>query len=115
MTKLNTTATALIYSTYLGGSDNDSGRGIAVDGSGSAYITGQSNSTNFPTTAGAYQTRVGGGIAFEQARDGGLHQTLGVGAGVGGDLRKLTIDSSGISWAHSGNSSLLSPRSSVAR
>ena len=56
MTKLNATGTALVYSTYLGGNSNDYGRGIAVDGSGNAYVTGYTYSTNFPTTAGAFQT-----------------------------------------------------------
>ena len=39
----------LEYSTYLGGSSFDYGRGIAVDGAGSAYVTGYTQSTNFPT------------------------------------------------------------------
>ena len=47
--KLNSTGSALIYSTYLGGSTQDSGSGIAVDSSGSAYITGWTLSTDFPT------------------------------------------------------------------
>jgi len=49
VTKLNSNGSTLIYSTYLGGSDDDAGHGIAVDGSGSAYITGYTFSTNFPT------------------------------------------------------------------
>ncbi len=50
VTKLNAEGTALIYSTFLGGSNNEfSGGGIAVDDSGSAYITGTTASTNFPT------------------------------------------------------------------
>jgi hypothetical protein len=40
VTKLNATGTALVYSTYIGGSDNEQGYGIAVDGSGNAYVTG---------------------------------------------------------------------------
>ena len=40
MTKLNPTGSALIYSTYLGGSNDDFGFGIAVDGAGNAYVTG---------------------------------------------------------------------------
>ena len=52
MTKLNPTGSGLVYSTYLGGSDTDAGNGIAVDGAGSAYVTGFTRSTDFPTTAG---------------------------------------------------------------
>jgi hypothetical protein len=59
VTKLNPTGTALAYSTFLGGSIQDVGNGIAVDGSGSAYVAGQTSSGNFPTTPGAFQ-RVGG-------------------------------------------------------
>jgi hypothetical protein len=56
VTKLNPTGSALIYSTYLGGSNGDQGTGIAVDGAGNAYVTGVANSTDFPVTAGAFQT-----------------------------------------------------------
>jgi hypothetical protein len=47
--KLNPTGSALVYSTYLGGSLNDYGTGIAVDSAGNAYVTGATNSTDFPT------------------------------------------------------------------
>src|SRR3989475_8604880 len=60
VTKLNPTGTALVYSTYLGGSGGDEGRGIAVDVAGNAYVTGSTGSTDFPTTAGAVQTTIGG-------------------------------------------------------
>ncbi|HEV3217312.1 MAG TPA: Ig-like domain-containing protein, partial [Vicinamibacterales bacterium] len=56
VTRLDATGSARLYSTYLGGSDSDFGQGIALDGAGSAYVTGQTFSTNFPTTAGAFQT-----------------------------------------------------------
>ena len=49
VTKLNPTGTALVYSTFLGGSTFDTGASIAVDGSGNAYVTGETNSANFPT------------------------------------------------------------------
>lgn len=58
--KLNPTGTALVYATYLGGSTNDIGRGIAVDSSGNAYVTGDTLG-GFPTTPGAYQPAYGGG------------------------------------------------------
>jgi hypothetical protein len=51
----------LVYSTYLGGSGIQEGAAIAADASGSAYVTGFTSSTNFPTTPGAYQTTSAGG------------------------------------------------------
>ncbi|MEK6288871.1 MAG: SBBP repeat-containing protein [Acidobacteriota bacterium] len=60
VTKLNSTGTALVYSTYLGGSGGDQGNSIAIDPSGNAFIAGLTNSTTFPTTAGAYQTSLNG-------------------------------------------------------
>ncbi|HUO05401.1 MAG TPA: SBBP repeat-containing protein, partial [Candidatus Binataceae bacterium] len=48
-------AADLIYSTYLGGNSDDRGNGIAVDGGGDAYVTGETCSSNFPTTAGVFQ------------------------------------------------------------
>jgi hypothetical protein len=56
VTKLNATGTALVYSTYLGGSASTQALSLTVDGSGSAYVTGTTFATDFPTTSGAYQT-----------------------------------------------------------
>jgi uncharacterized protein (TIGR03437 family) len=58
--KLNPSGSQLLYSTYLGGSMDDAASAIAIDGSGNAYITGFTLSTNFPTTTGALQTAFGG-------------------------------------------------------
>jgi hypothetical protein len=63
VTKLNETGTALVYSTYIGGSGDDMGYGIAVDGSGNAYVTGYTSSTDYDVTPGAFQTTNGGGLA----------------------------------------------------
>ena len=61
VTKLAFSGSALEYSTYLGGSSSDFGRGIAVDGFGSAYVTGLTRSNNFPT-ANALQSSKGGDL-----------------------------------------------------
>jgi Beta-propeller repeat len=51
------------YSTYLGGGSPDSGSAIAVDSTGAAYVTGQTASTSFPVTQGAFQTSNQGGVS----------------------------------------------------
>jgi hypothetical protein len=60
LTKLNTGGSALLFSTYFGGTLDFSGRqflaGLKVDQAGNAYIAGDTRSTNFPTTPDAYQT-----------------------------------------------------------
>jgi hypothetical protein len=56
VSKLNSAGTALIYSTYLGGSGGDSGFGIALDAANNAYVTGATYSQDFPVTCGAFQT-----------------------------------------------------------
>jgi hypothetical protein len=56
VTKIDTSGSSLAYSTYLGGTGADSGRGIAVDSSGSAFVTGWTWSSDFPTTLGAFDT-----------------------------------------------------------
>jgi hypothetical protein len=61
VTKLNSTGSGLVYSTYLGGTRNDDAHGIALDAANNAYITGNTSSTDFPVTAGAAQTTFGGG------------------------------------------------------
>jgi hypothetical protein len=62
VTKLNAAGTALVYSTYIGGSGYDEGYAIAVDGSGNAYVTGLTTSTDYDVTPGAFQTTSGGGV-----------------------------------------------------
>ncbi len=63
VSELNPTGTALVYSTYLGGSSQDVGYGIVLDPANNAYLTGYTRSTNFPTTPGAFQSARGAGQA----------------------------------------------------
>ncbi|MFH1374188.1 MAG: FG-GAP-like repeat-containing protein, partial [bacterium] len=63
VTKLSSSGSSLVYSTYLGGNNNDFGRDIRVDAAGAAYVTGYTQSTDFPTQ-NPYQTDQGGWDAF---------------------------------------------------
>jgi hypothetical protein len=67
--KLNPSGTALVYSTYLGGSNMEQANGIAVDSSGNAYVTGITQSTDFPVTPGAFQTVCNGGSGCSTYQD----------------------------------------------
>ena len=58
--KLNAQGNGLVYSAYLGGEENDSTEGVAVDAAGNAYVTGGTKSSGFPTTGNAYQGNRGG-------------------------------------------------------
>src|SRR5260370_41300065 len=60
VTKLNAAGSALVYSTYLGGTGFDLASGISVDSSGAAYVVGSTSSTNFPVTAQPLQAVFGG-------------------------------------------------------
>ena len=62
VTKFNSTGTGLVYSTYIGGSASDRGYDIAIDSSGNAYIAGQTQSADYPVTAGAMITSCPGGV-----------------------------------------------------
>jgi hypothetical protein len=58
LAKLNPLGTALLFSTYLGGKGSDLATGLALDPLGGAYMTGYTSSTDFPVTAGAFQTKL---------------------------------------------------------
>ncbi len=57
----------VIYATYLGGSTYDQANGIAIDGSGNAYVAGLTGSSDFPTTSGAYSTSFPAGSGVTDA------------------------------------------------
>src|SRR5262245_25257658 len=99
VTKVNPTGSALVYSTYLGGSGADGGRGIAVDSAGNAYVTGFTNSSDFPTTGPAFQSVFGGDLdAFVTTLNASgsalLYSTYLGGSGSDGG-RGIALDGSG--------------------
>jgi len=85
-TRVNASGTALVYSTFIGGSSLDQGRAIAVDTSGNAYLTGDTRSFDFPTTPGAtFETFQGSVDAFVVKLDSnGSHNLFGSYLGGGG-------------------------------
>jgi len=58
VTELAANGKSLIYSSYIGGTNQDEAFAIAVDGGGNAYITGQTFSTDFPTAGSPYQSKI---------------------------------------------------------
>ena len=64
VTKLNATGSALVYSTYLGGEGNDRSQAIALDATGSVFVTGFTDSLLFPTTPGAFRPASDGLSAY---------------------------------------------------
>ncbi|MEZ4769005.1 MAG: SBBP repeat-containing protein, partial [Caldilineales bacterium] len=60
--KLNPTGNALVYSTFLGGSNHEWGFRIVVDEVTNAFVSGETASSDFPTTLGAFDTTFGGGV-----------------------------------------------------
>ena len=97
--KLNPTASALVYSTYVGSNSNDFSYGLAVDASGAVYITGPTYGTNYPVTAGAYdETSNGGDDVFvtklNSSGNGLIYSTI-----IGGNShdvpRSIALDGNG--------------------
>jgi hypothetical protein len=76
--KISTTVPELLYSTYLGGSGREDANGIAVDGSGAAYIGGYTKSDDFPT-ANAHDNTFAGGVTDAVAYDAFVAKLSGVG------------------------------------
>ena len=95
--KLDPFGSALVYSTYLGGSGDDQARGLAVDSGGNAYITGTTASTNFPVTAGALSTdTTSGGFVTKLTATGAIVYSTYLGAGSGAtEPDGIAVDSAG--------------------
>jgi len=98
VTELNSTGSALVYSTFLGGTGNDFGNGIAVDASGESYVTGSTQSTNFPTANALQPANGGGGDAFVaklSAAGSSLVYSTYLGGSGGSSGGGIALDSAG--------------------
>jgi hypothetical protein len=98
--KLNDTGGGLVYSTFLGGSSGEDGFGIVIDSTGNAYITGRTQSTDFPTTAGAFDTTFNGAsndafITKLNAAGSSLVFSTYVGGSSDDQGREIAVDSAG--------------------
>ena len=111
VTKLNPTGTGLIYSTYIGGSADDSGLDIALDGGDNVYVTGYTESNNYDVTAGAFQTTYGGGtdafVTKLNSTGTGLVYSTYIGGSNWDEANRIVVDGSGnayiVGWIFSTN------------
>lgn len=103
VTKLNATGTNVIYSTYLGGSGGDGTYSIALDASGNAYLTGGTNSSDFPVTPGAWQPLCCGltDVFVTKLNAKGSSLLYSTHIGVGGEGTRgfgIAVDSTGAAY-----------------
>ena len=108
VTKLNAAGSALVYSTFLGGADFDSGGGLDLDSAGNAYVSGGTGSFDFPTTPGAFDTLADGSEAFvtklNPAGSALVYSTL-LGGTASDGASAVTVDGAGNAWVTGGTSS----------
>ncbi|PWT99077.1 MAG: hypothetical protein C5B51_27885, partial [Terriglobia bacterium] len=98
--KLNPTGDHLVYSTYLGGSGSEAGRGIAVDSAGNAYVTGETTSSRFPTLNPLQSNLAGPQNAFITALDvsGKLRFSTYLGGSGTDGASAIAVDSFGSAY-----------------
>jgi hypothetical protein len=105
--KLNATGNQLLYSTYLGGTNYDLGTAIAVDAGGSAYVAGDTLSTNFPVL-GAFQTASGGGtdvFVTKLTPAGALSYSTYLGGAANEHAGGIAVDATGAAYVAGGTTS----------
>ncbi|MBK8146647.1 MAG: SBBP repeat-containing protein [Acidobacteria bacterium] len=102
VTKINSSGTGIVFSSFLGGSAYDEGLGIAVDPSGDVYLAGSSASANFPVTAGGYDNTFNGGadvfVSKISANGASLIYSTYIGASQIDYAQDLAIDASGSAY-----------------
>jgi hypothetical protein len=108
--KFNPTGSVLVFSTYLGGTDDEQQGGIALDSIGNVYVAGFTRSPDFPTTLGAFQTALNsehGAYIAKLTADGSdlVYSTYLAGSdGAGGE--DITVDADGNAYVVGGTSSV---------
>ncbi|MFB3921315.1 MAG: choice-of-anchor D domain-containing protein [Terriglobia bacterium] len=115
ITKLSADGTSFLFSTFLGGSNNEVAYGIALDSAGNAYITGETKSTDFPVTPGAFQTSFSTGddpypthafVTKLSANGSALVYSTLLGGSAEESARGIAVDSSGNAYVAGSTSSL---------
>ncbi len=109
VTKIDKSGTSISYSTYLGGSLADTGRAIAVDNAGNAYVTGDTSSTDFPTLNAIGGNYNGGNLDAFVTKIAALGTNLAYSTYLGGSSddygQGIAVDSAGSAyvtgWTHS--------------
>jgi hypothetical protein len=101
VTELNPNGSALVYSTFLGGTVFDFGETIAVDNFGNAYVTGVSASPDFPLTSSAFQNFPGGAFVSKLSSDGSqlMYSSF---IGSESNIEGLAVDSKGNAYVCGG-------------
>ncbi|MDQ6665672.1 MAG: SBBP repeat-containing protein, partial [Acidobacteriota bacterium] len=116
--KLNPSGTGFIYSTYIGGGGDEEGYGIAVDPFGNAYVTGYTNSSDFPVTTGSVQTKYGGAddafvLKLNPAGTGLVYATY-LGGAAADAAYGIALDASGNAYVAGGTASAKFPVTSAS-
>ncbi len=90
--KLNPAGTALVYSTFIGGSGTDAARGIAVNAAGEAYVTGNTSSTDFPVTVEPLQPHNASNNFYKSTDGGNSWSAVGVGLPTKPGIASFVLD-----------------------
>lgn len=102
VTKLNANGSALVYSTFLGGDGNDTGRGIAVDASGNAYVAGTTTAENFPVVNAFQPSNAGfaneGFVTKLNAAGSALVYSTYLGGGASDEALGIAVDAAGSAY-----------------
>jgi hypothetical protein len=92
----------LLYSTYLGGSADEQGKGIAVDSKGSAYVAGLTSSADFPTTPGSLESTGSAGSFVTKLSPLGNSLVYSTFLGAGSRAYGIAVDSAGEAYVTGG-------------